>query len=122
MIEIFNLNGMCLFFYINNIIRYIFEKDNFSLYASLFHITVCLFSILYIGTTNKIILSKTKIEFISNFMLRILAILSTVLFLIIQEINKLEFLFISMSTILYLITVIIWLIIHINFFRKQRRK
>lgn len=33
MIEIFNLNGMYLFFYINNIIRYIFEKDSFYLYA-----------------------------------------------------------------------------------------
>lgn len=123
MIEIFNLNGMYLFFYINNMIHYFFSKDNLYLYNALFHITVCLFFILKFGTSNKLLDSIKKLDFIANLLFRIIAILSSFLFIVSKnDIIKLELILLIINLILYSLISSIWLIIHISFFIKQRRK
>lgn len=123
MAEIFSLNGMYIFFYINNIIHYFFSKDNFYLYNAFFHITVCLFFILKYDITNKIIISTKKLDFIVNLFFRIIAILSSFLFITSDiYIPKLELILLTINLILYSLITLIWLITHIKFFIKQRRK
>lgn len=123
MAEIFSLNGMYIFFYINNMIHYFFSKDNFYLYSALFHITVCLFFILKYEVTSKIIISRKRLDFIVNLFFRAIAILSSFLFITSEiHIPKLELILLITNLILYSSISLIWLIIHIRFFIKQRRK
>ena len=122
MIRIFNLTGIYLFFYFNNMVHYFFSKDSFYLYSSTLHISICLFNILNFEKDKTFIFSKNKIDFIINLFLRIASILSSLIFIIGNtDMKKIELIILILSLIIYSLISLMWLIIHIYIFIKIKK-